>query len=102
METRPFLRDIDDVHHYAEMLESTFGLLYEDLSEILAKFPLLTIGMAEIAGTDADEEGAATYQELALMRHMMAMVIREMADRKKRLADRAVGLADVKLDEERS
>ncbi len=99
MKTRPFLRDVDDPSLFASMLESCHLLLYEELSEILARFPLL-------AGSEICDDWfrdarrmVGVYEDLALMRHRMSMMTREMADRKRRLADEAVGLADLELDE---
>jgi len=100
VKTRPFLRDVDDVSLYAELLENCHGLLYEELSEILAKFPILeTRGEWINEAFSQPLEVHRVYEDLARMRHTMSMMIREMADRKRRLADRAVGLSDIELYE---
>jgi len=100
VKTRPFLRDIDDVHHYANTLENVHALLYEELGEILAKFPLLLASDVVNDWFRCDGDRLTdTYSDLARLRHTMSLLMRDMLERKKRLADIAVGLPDVKFDE---
>ncbi len=104
MQTTGFLRDIDDERLYAQQLELAWIKLGEELSGILGRFPLV------VEFRDRHDKGAVehpllsdldkVYAELATMRHTMGLLAREMADRAKRLADAAVGLADVILDEQ--
>ena len=101
MKKMPFLRDVDDVNLYAKMLENVFTLLYEEFSETLAKFPVL-----ETRGRWIDEsfsqllEVSEIYDELARIRHTMSLMIRDMADRKRRLSDATRGLADVEFEKD--
>jgi len=98
VKTRPFLRDVDDPALFADMLENVYLLLYEELGDTLAKFPLLKAQYPEWDCLELGKEHAATYEELARIRHTMSLLIRDMAERKKRLRDVAVGLTDVHLD----
>ncbi len=102
MKTRPFLRDIDDPALFADMLENVYLLLYEEIGDVLAKFPLLRFGNGLMLEKSSDGELANTYEDLARMRHTMSLLIMDMAERKARLANRAVGLSDVELDEQRT
>jgi len=104
VKTRPFLRDVDDVQLYADMLENVHLLFYEELGDILAKFPIM-----ETQGrwlTETFSQGLRVtqrYDELARMRHTMSLLMRDMVERKQRLSgDGTIGLADVELDEEGS
>lgn len=100
LKTRPLLRDIDDVQHYADSLENVFCLLYEEFGELLAKFPLIKTGVGHGVLIATHEELAATYEQLARMRHTMSLLLRDMANRKARLADIATGFSDVIFDEQ--
>ena len=99
MKTRPFLRDVDDPSLFADMLENVYLLLYEELGDTLAHFPIVMTHSSDIAGIGTHKDVANSYEELARMRHTMSLLIRDMAERKKRLRDIAVGLTDVHLDE---
>lgn len=101
LKTRPFIRDIDDVQHYADIVENIYTLQYEELGELLAQFPIIKSRAGEHwECLDLHKDLAGTYEALARVRHTMSLVIREMADRKRRLANAARRLADVELDEE--
>ena len=99
MKTRAFLRDVDDPALFADMLENVYLLLYEELGEVLAEFPLLKANTRYGRILELSLEFAGTYEDLARIRHTMSLLIRDMAERKKRLRDVAVGLTDVQLDE---
>lgn len=99
-----FLRDIDDEELYAKQLENAYCMAWEEIQGILARFPILktTFGLDDDTETilDTHMELADTYESLARMRHTMGLIMRDMADRRRRLADRAVGLTDGVFDEE--
>lgn len=99
MKTRPFLRDVDDPSLFADMLENVYLLLYEELGDTLANFPILTSAGEQHLLIEKHQQLVATYEDLARMRHTMSLLIRDMAERKQRLRDIAVGLTDVHLDE---
>ncbi len=101
MKTQPFLRDIDSPTLFADRLENVYLLQYEFLGEVLATFPLLQASDVCDDWFRDDGSMADCYEKLARMRYTMSRHIRDMAERKKRLADLAVGLAEIKLDEER-
>lgn len=96
----PFLRDVDDEHLYAQMLENVFLLTYEYLGDVLAEFPLLKVKHPLWPHLELSEDVAATYEKLARMRHQMSLQIRDMADRRRRLGDATRGLADVEFEKD--
>ncbi len=104
MKKMPFLRDVDDEGLYAQMLENCFLLAYEQLSDALAKFPITQpiecFVPDDQALQDLFRESIDTYERLARMRQTMAWVIKDCADRRRRLADRSVRLPDRVFDEE--
>ena len=101
MKKMPFLRDVDDVNLYAEMLENVHLLQYEMLGDILAKFPILESRGRWISESFSQLlEVTQCYEDLARMRHTMSLLIRDMADRKRRLADPTRGLADVEFEKD--
>ncbi len=102
MKTRKFLGDVDDPQLYADMLENVFLLQYEELGEILGKFPIVRVLQQPDWSSLVSDEMSSTHLELTRMRHTMSLLVRDMAERKRRLANRAVGLPDVELDEERT
>jgi len=95
-----FLLDIDDEVQYAKQLELLYALAFEEIGKIMSFFPIL-----ETRGRWIEEcfgqlkEVAETYDKLAKMRATMALLLRDMDARRKRLADSPVGLSDVELDE---
>ena len=97
---QPFLRDVDDCELYAQMLENVFLLTYEYLGDVLAQYPLLQASDVCDDWFRDDGSMADTYEKLARMRHTMSMHIRDMADRKRRLADPARGLSDVEFEKD--
>jgi len=101
-----FLRDIDDHELFAREVENAYALAYEEIQTILARFPIVPpvqcIEERDDRGDDLLYHTADTYESLARMRFTMAQIIRDMADRRKRLADRTVGLTDAVFDEESS
>jgi len=104
VKTRPFLRDVDDPALFSQMLENVYLLLYEELGDTLAQFPLVRcvsdesyLGSSPLLGGN---DLARTYEDLARMRHTMSLLIRDMAERKARLANRAVGLSDVEFEKD--
>ena len=105
MKTIDFLGDIEDEETYAKSLETAWHLVLEQLAAISARFPIIYERQGKLT-VDFESELAneidSTYDELAQMMHVMRLLGRDMADRRKRLADRAVGLADVELHEQRT
>ncbi len=99
METQPFLRDVDDAALFADMLENVYLLLYEELGDVLAQFPLMKVKHPLWPHLELSSDVANTYENLARMRHTMSQHIRDMCERKKRLRDRAIGLSEIELDE---
>jgi len=96
----PFLRDIDDDKLFADRLENVYTLTYEYLGEALATFPIIFRNEDVDRYVDWFTELTVTYEKLARMRHTMSRVIRDMADRKRRLGDAARGLSDVEFEKD--
>ena len=96
----PFLRDVDDVNLYAQMLENVLLLNYEYLGDVLAEFPLLHA--SDVCDDWFRDRGsmAETYEKLARLRHQMSVHIRDMADRRRRLSDASRGLPDVEFEKD--
>ena len=104
MKTIAFLRDIDDEHLYAQQLELAWIRLGDELSEILARWPLI-VGPTVQPELKLNSQPLladldAIYADLATMRQWMSLLARDMAERARRLADAAVGLPDRVLDEQ--
>jgi len=103
VKTIPFLRDIDDEEHYAKQLELCWHMVLERLAAIQGSFPIIpqcAIQSEQKIFKFLDEKIFDTYADLANMMHTMRLIGRDMADRRRRLADRAVGLTDGVFDEE--
>lgn len=101
MERVPFLRDIEDETLYAKTVENAYALVYEQL----AKLAVLYEGerRQELhSGQITYTCGVNLHLAVRAMRTTMKLTMRDMADRRARLADVAAGLADVVLDEEGS
>lgn len=96
----PFLRDVDDVDLYAQMLENVFLLTYEYLGDVLAQFPIIRMNAKDFCCYDFSGDLAETYERLARMRYTMSMQIRDMADRRRRLSDATRGLSDVEFEKD--
>lgn len=104
MEKVPFLRDIDDELEYSQSLELWIVNLTEHLAKLSHNFPH---GALLLTSTiDNEHELMArlrqTNSDLKFVVETLKTVVADMAARRKRLADRAVGLADGVVDEESS
>lgn len=102
METVQFLGDVDDEKLYARKLELAYNEAYQEVLKILLDFPEVP------ARVELDEgercigwiEGvdSKTRAQLEQMRIVMSLQLRQLANRRRRLADVAVGLTDRVLD----
>ncbi len=98
METVPFLRDIDDEKHYAQLLEVAYVEAYSELDKILKEWIVLSNQLHPI---DISEEiWSKAFTDLARFRFVMRCTVQQSVDRRRRLAHVARRLADVVLDEE--
>ncbi len=104
METVKFLGDIDSDKLYAAKLELAYNCAYQEILKILIDFPevpdIELFDDRRLRQGDLLHASAHTAAQLEQMRVVMVLQIRQMAERKRRLADVAVGLADRVLDEE--
>ena len=104
METVQFLGDIDSEKIYAAKLELAYNEAYQEVLKILIDFPYGQVGRVELDEfercTGWIESDRKIKQQLEQMRIVMVLQIRQMAERKRRLADVAVGLTDRVLDEQ--
>ena len=98
MEKVPFLRDIDDEKHYAQLLEVAYVEAYTELNNILARS--MQGVFLETHPADRLADGAEQYEDLARLRFVMNATVQQSVDRRRRLAHVARRLADVVLDEE--
>ncbi len=104
METVQFLGDIDSEKIYAAKLELAYNEVYQEVLKILLDWPIIVDGLEatldhldfEPLTTDLDK----IQRQIEQMRVVMVLQIRQMAERKRRLADVAVGLTDRVLDEQ--
>lgn len=96
METVKFLRDIEDETVYAQGLEMAYIDAFNAITKIgnaMSKRAAFT----RSANTPAQQKRG---HELRKVLSTMALVIRDCAHRRKRLANIAAGLTDVVFDEE--
>ena len=104
METVQFLGEIDDEELYTKKLELVYGCAYEEVLEILSHMPTnppdSELWDHQLGGGKLRHSVTATQAQLQKMSVVMALQIRQMAERKARLADIAVGLTDRVLDEQ--
>jgi len=98
VETVQFLGDIDNEKLYAARLELAYNEAYQEVLKILIDFPRGRVELDEfercIGWIDVDEKVSKLQLQMQQMRIVMGLQIRQMAERKRRLADVAVGLAD--------
>jgi len=104
VETVEFLGDIDDAELYTKQVELAYGLAYEEIIKILIEFPgaggrVILDEKERCVGWD-DTLDSPAHGMLHVLQFTMKLTLRNMADRRRRLADVAVGLPDVVLDEE--
>ena len=104
METVQFLSDIDNEKVYAARLELAYNCAYQELLKILIDFPYGRAGRVEVDElercTGWIESDGKIKGQLEQMKIVMRLQIRQMAERRRRLADVAVGLTDGVLHEE--
>ncbi len=97
MDTRQFLRDIDDHELALRGLASYVMTWFEQLPtamEYVDEIPHANTGGARAAAV------IMIRHDLNSMHKQMALVLKDLADRELRLRDAAVGLSHVKIDEE--
>ncbi len=104
METVQFLGDIDNDKIYAAKLELVYNCAYQEVLKILIDVddapPVELFDDRRLRRGDLLHLVALTKSQLEQMRAVMLLQIRQMAERKRRLADIAVGLTDRVLDEQ--
>jgi len=98
MEAVPFLRDIDDEKHYAQLLEVAYCEAYSEVDKILRASTLSYEYKPGFGSQDCML--TVPYEDLACLRAVMNCTVLESVERRRRLADITAGLADVVLDEE--
>jgi len=98
METVPFLRDVDDEKHYAQLLEVAYVEAFSEVDSILKQSELATLGLA--GSTPEEYTLVVSYEDLARLREVMNFTVIQSVDRRRRLAHVARRLADVVLDKE--
>jgi len=99
MERVQFLRDIDDEKKYAQSLEMAYVDAFNAITDI-GNGMYRDSSKYRTGGPDTELDDR--LKEVRHVLFVMGLVIRDCSDRRKRLADRAVGLPDRVLDEERS
>jgi len=103
METVQFLADIDSEKLYAKKLELAYNCAYQEVLKIVIDLNqpsghVLLDEQERCIGWHSSPN--VLFQQLQQMRVVMALQIRQMAERRRRLADAAVGLPDRVLDEQ--
>jgi len=98
METVPFLSDIDDEKHYAQLLEVAYVEALCELERIVSAAyfaqPYKAGGPRPVSDEDLD------FEALNRLRFVMGRTVEQSVGRRRRLAHIARGLSDVVLDEE--
>jgi len=102
MDTVPFLSDIDDELQYSQSLELWILQLTEHLAELASYYPHPHLILETPLGKEHEVMDRMREHNKALKNVLATLwtLIANMAERRKRLADRAVGLADCVVDEE--
>lgn len=104
MDKIPFLGDIDDELQYSQSLELWIVGFLETLTDISRRFP--HGGLLVTSNIDNERELMERLRETNLaLRQVVAtfgMLLTDITDRRKRLADISVGLTDGEVDEEGS
>lgn len=100
MEKVPFLRDVDDEKHYAQLLEVAYVEAYTALRQILTDAKLYAKYRAGLPS--GSYEMHVEPERLEAMRDAMEHTVQQTVDRRRRLADIAAGLSDVVLDKQSS
>ena len=85
METVPLLRDIDDEKHYAQLLEVAYAEAYTELASILHLDPIYTT--FELERDVPEQDFLQMFRDLAQLRVVMALTVRQSIARRRRLAD---------------
>ncbi len=97
METVRFLRDLEDEEAYAKGLELAYLDAFNAITDVGNRmYDDVTMEATCVETCCVD----ARHKELRHVLFVMALVIRDCTDRRKRLADVAAGLTHVVLDEE--
>jgi len=98
METVPFLQDIDDEKHYAQLLEVAYCEAATELNDICHSVAKLM--HEERFVTIESDEVLEQCEALNRLQFVMIATVQQMIERRRRLADVTAGLADVVLDKE--
>ena len=100
MERARFLRDIENEQKYAMTLEMAYLDAFNAVTDVGNR--MYRDSQSDVLMTRAAARRSAQdrHQELRHVLLVMGMVLRDCADRRKRLADVAAGLSDVVLDKE--
>jgi len=102
MDKIPFLGDIDDELQYSQSLELWIVQLLDHLIDIQRQVP--HGGLLVTSNIDNERELIArikrTNDSLKFVVHTLGHLLTDMTERRKRLADLAVGLTDSEVDEE--
>jgi len=104
MDTIPFLGDIDDELQYSQSLELWMVQLLKHLTDLYSRFP--GPGLLMTSNMNNERELIARIREtndsLNFVVHTLGNLLTDITERRKRLADIAVGLTDGEVDEEGS
>jgi len=97
MKRTEFLRDIENEEKYAMTLEMAYLDAFNAITDVGNR---MYRDSQKIRKQRACEDHEERHKELRHVIGVMALTLRDCADRRKRLADTAVGLTDRVLDEE--
>jgi len=97
METVRFLRDLEDEEAYAKGLELAYLDAFNAITDVGNRMYRDTLKPSLASKPMALDD---RHQQLRTVLFTMALVIRDCSDRRRRLADAAVGLTDRVLDEQ--
>ena len=100
METVPFLCDVDDEKHYAQLLEVAYCEAFTALRQILADARIYEKYRPGLSS--ASYEMHVEPERLEGLHDAMKRTVDHSIERRKRLANVAAGLADGVLDEKGS
>jgi len=102
METVPFLGDIDDELQYSQGLELWLVQLLDNLTHLSRNYPHPHLIVTSNINNEHEvmDRMKKHNEHLRIVVRTLGQLLVEITDRRKRLADIAVGLTDLEINEE--
>jgi len=102
MEEIPFLGDIDDELQYSQVLELWLVQLLDHLTKLSRSYPHPHLIVTSSINNEHEvmDRMRKHNADLKFVVRTLGQLLVDITDRRKRLADIAVGLTDLEIDEE--